>query len=249
MKKEKKEKEVKLGIHILKDLDHAKTHDSGSLSAFGLQMLKEAERETGSALWGKKSKALWVELGISWSGEAMGSVIRMLWAVQGKRVPSDRHVWTLRVFWSAEAWTLLAPRSRLFLFFFVKHRWGQLIRLQPYTPARRASGDSWTHGEIDFILFYFILNYKRPKTWRRKAHFSGLHFRWGLSNLPIFKGLTYFACNLHCIVACILTDDAVHVAGVYPPPPFNSLILFLSNVFSSSFFWWNGESKSNLKGW
>lgn len=76
--KKKKKGGKKESIHILKVLDHAKTPDSGSLSTFGLQMLQKAGSELGSALWGKKSKAVGVELGISWSGEEMRSVIRML---------------------------------------------------------------------------------------------------------------------------------------------------------------------------
>lgn len=82
-KKEEKRRSARC-IHIFKVLDHAKTLDSGSLSTFGLQMLKKAEREFGSALcvWGGgEIEGGWSgarDLRISWSGEAMRSGIRML---------------------------------------------------------------------------------------------------------------------------------------------------------------------------
>lgn len=142
------------------------------------------QRERSALLCGgKKSKAVWVELGISWPGEAMRSVIRMLWAVLEKRVPSDSHVWTLRVFWSAEAWTLLAPRSTFFL-----NTRGASEPTIASTQARRAAGDSRTHGELDFYFYCFLYLHERQIATMQRS-FLRFAFPRRTFKLTDFKGL------------------------------------------------------------
>lgn len=76
-----------------------------------------------------------------------------------------------------------------------------------------------------FLFFIVFCTFTNAKSRRCKGHFSGLHFRGGLSNLPILKDFFCMSFTLHRCM--FLTDDAVHVAAVYTLPG-----IFLKSSFS-----------------